>query len=299
MLQNLFHKKKKFATVSYEEKGEETSKSEIPEGLMVKCDACGSILYTKELEKNLKVCKNCDHHFPLSAPERVAMIADEGSFEPFVKEKVVYDPLQFPGYREKVEAMQEKTGLVDAFVSGVCSIQGMPAVIGVMDSRFIMASMGSVVGDWITEAIEHAHRSRLPLILFTASGGARMQEGIFSLMQMAKTSAALARFQEDGGLYISVITHPTTGGVSASFAALGDINIAEKGALYGFTGRRVIEQTIRQKLPDGFQSAEFQLAHGQVDIVANRKELKALLGQLLDLHGIGERVDADVQRVGF
>ncbi|OJF17080.1 MAG: acetyl-CoA carboxylase subunit beta, partial [Bacillaceae bacterium G1] len=187
---------------------------------------------------------------------------------------------------EKVARLTGKTGLSQAVVTGSGRIGGWPVAIGVMDSRFIMGSMGSVVGEKVTRAIERAHRLRLPLILFSASGGARMQEGIFSLMQMAKTSAALARFQGDGGLFISVFTNPTTGGVSASFSSLGDINLAEPGALIGFAGRRIIEQTIRQKLPDDFQTAEFLLAHGQLDAVVHRKQLREMLINLLDLHQV-------------
>jgi acetyl-CoA carboxylase carboxyl transferase subunit beta len=209
---------------------------------------------------------------------------DEGTFVEWDPDLRTVDPLGFPGYEEKLAQVMAKTGLTEAVVTGEGRVGGWSVAVGVMDSRFIMGSMGSVVGEKVTRAIERAHQHRLPLILFSASGGARMQEGIFSLMQMAKTSAALARFQEAGGLFISVFTNPTTGGVSASFSSLGDINLAEPGALIGFAGRRIIEQTIRQKLPDDFQTAEFLLAHGQLDAVVHRKQLRDMLINLLDLH---------------
>ena len=286
MLKDFFPKKRKYATLPQETRmsPSEEGKKEIPEGLMVKCDVCGTIMYAKELAKNCKVCKGCGYHFPMSAPERLQFILDEGSFVEYDIDLRTTDPLHFPGYEEKVTQMMEKTELAEAVVTGEGRVGGMPVVIGVMDSRFIMGSMGSVVGEKVTRAIERAHQQQLPLILFSASGGARMQEGIFSLMQMAKTSAALARFHKAGGFFISVLTNPTTGGVSASFSSLGDINLAEPGALIGFAGRRIIEQTIRQKLPDDFQTAEFLLSHGQLDAVVPRKQLRDLLINLLDLH---------------
>lgn len=259
---------------------------EIPEGLLIKCDRCGTITYVKELDKNLKVCRGCDYHFALSAPERIRITLDEGSFVEYDADLVSEDPLGFPGYPDKLAKSQAQSGLREAVVTGEGTIDGFGVVIGVMDSRFIMGSMGSVVGEKITRAIERATEKRLPLLLFSASGGARMQEGVLSLMQMAKTSAALARFHREGLLFISVLTNPTTGGVSASFASLGDINIAEPGALIGFAGRRIIEQTIRQKLPDDFQTAEFLLKHGQLDLVVHRKEMRATLAKLLDLHQV-------------
>jgi|SRR5690606_25542564 len=287
MFKDFFPKKRKYATLPQEARQRPAEvKKEIPEGLMVKCDVCGTIMYAKELANNLKVCKGCDFHFPMSAPERLDLILDKGSFEEWDTELRSADPLGFPGYKEKLAQMMEKTGLAEAVVTGKGRIGGCPVAIGVMDSRFIMGSMGSVVGEKVTRAIERAHQQRLPLILFSASGGARMQEGIFSLMQMAKTSAALAHFQKAGGLFISVFTNPTTGGVSASFSSLGDINLAEPGALIGFAGRRIIEQTIRQKLPDDFQTAEFLLAHGQLDAVVHRKHLRDMLINLLDLHQV-------------
>jgi acetyl-CoA carboxylase carboxyl transferase subunit beta len=241
--------------------------------------------FTKELEKNLKTCPKCDYHYPLNAEERIRMTLDEGRFFEYDAGMTAVDPLNFPDYPAKIEREQKKTGLKEAVVTGEGTIGGYPVVIAVMDSTYFMGSMGSVVGEKLTRAIEAAIVKRYPLIIFTASGGARMQEGIFSLMQMAKTSAALHKLSEAGGLYISVNTYPTTGGVSASFAMLGDINIAEPGALIGFAGRRIIEQTIRQKLPDDFQTAEFLLKHGMLDMVVPRKEMRSTLATLLELHG--------------
>lgn len=265
---------------------EERPKREIPEGLMNKCGKCGSIQYSKELEKNLKVCASCGYHMRLNAFERIRMTLDEGSFVEYDADLISVDPLEFPGYATKLEQQTLKSGLREAVVTGQGTIEGLPAVVAVMSFDFFTGSMGSVVGEKITRAIEAATRQRLPLIIFSTSGGARMQESILSLMQMAKTSAALARLNEQGGLYISVITDPTTGGVSASFAMLGDIIIAEPGAVFGFAGRIVIEQTIRQKLPDDFQTAEFNLQHGQLDMVVHRKEIRSTLSKLLDLHGV-------------
>ncbi|MEF2968381.1 acetyl-CoA carboxylase, carboxyltransferase subunit beta [Paenibacillus sp. M1] len=293
MFKDLFQKKRKYATIPSERLGSDPNsqpgdrpKREIPEGLMNKCSRCGSIQYSKELEKNLKVCPSCGYHMRLNALERIRMILDEGSFAEYDADLVSVDPLQFPGYANKLEQQKLKSGLREAVVTGEGTIGGFPAVVAVMSFDFFTGSMGSVVGEKITRAIEAAAEKRLPMIIFSTSGGARMQESILSLMQMAKTSAALARLDEQGGLFISVITDPTTGGVSASFAMLGDIIIAEPGAVFGFAGRIVIEQTIRQKLPDDFQTAEFNLQHGQLDMVVHRKELKATLARLLDLHGV-------------
>lgn len=279
MLKDLFGKKRKYATIPSEQ-----AKKDIPEGLMVKCKQCGTILYTKELNKNLNVCSTCNYHFPLTASERLNMILDDGSIVEYDTDLISVDPLNFPDYADRLQAMTKKTGLNEAIVTGEGQIKGNPVVLGVMDSRFIMASMGSVVGEKITNAIEKAIERKVPFILFSASGGARMQEGILSLMQMAKTSAALSRLDKQKGLFISVLTHPTYGGVSASFASLGDYNIAEPQALIGFAGRRVIEQTIRQKLPDNFQTAEFQLNHGQLDMVVERKHLRDHLATILEIH---------------
>jgi acetyl-CoA carboxylase carboxyl transferase subunit beta len=282
VFKDLFHKKK-YATIP---SGQPRPKPDIPEGLMSKCPKCGNIQFSKEIEKNLKVCPSCGHHFRLSAWERIAMTLDEGQLNEYDAEMESEDPLGFPDYSAKVEAQKKKTNLREAVVTGEGTIGGFPVVVAVMSFDFFAGSMGSVVGEKITRAIEQAHAKKLPLIIFSTSSGARMQESILSLMQMAKTSAGLARFQGDGGLYISVMTDPTTGGVSASFATLGDYNLAEPGALVGFAGRVVIEQTIRQKLPDNFQTAEFNLQHGQLDKVVHRKEMKSTLVKLLDMHAV-------------
>ncbi|MFD1886252.1 acetyl-CoA carboxylase, carboxyltransferase subunit beta [Paenibacillus wenxiniae] len=294
MFRDLFQKKKKYATIpsqrwsnetaSDDEQPQERPKREIPEGLMNKCSKCGTIHYSKELEKNLKVCSNCGYHMRLNAIERIIMTVDEGQFTEMDAGMESVDPLNFPGYAQKLEQQKMNSGLRDAVITGQGEIDGHPVMLAVMSFDFFSGSMGSVVGEKITRAIEAADERGLPLIMFSTSGGARMQESIISLMQMAKTSAALARYQENGGLYISVITDPTMGGVSASFAMLGDIIIAEPGALFGFAGRIVIEQTIRQKLPDNFQTAEFNLEHGQLDMVTHRKDMKSMLGNLLDYH---------------
>ncbi|MBN2908992.1 acetyl-CoA carboxylase carboxyltransferase subunit beta [Polycladomyces sp. WAk] len=284
MLKDLFKKQRKYATITIPS---EQAKREIPEGIMQKCPKCGTIMYNKELEKNLKVCKTCGYHFSMSAPERIRATVDEGRFFEYDVDMLSEDPLGFPDYRKKLKSDMEKTNLNEAVVTGEGTIGGYPAVIGVMDSRFRMGSMGSVVGEKIARAAEKAATKRYPFILFSASGGARMQEGVLSLMQMAKTSAALERMHREKVLFISVLTNPTTGGVSASFASLGDINIAEPGALIGFAGRRVIEQTVRQKLPEDFQTAEFLLKHGQLDMVVPRTEMREMLIRLLDLHAYG------------
>nr|WP_206108415.1 acetyl-CoA carboxylase, carboxyltransferase subunit beta [Paenibacillus thiaminolyticus] len=261
-------------------------KREIPEGLMNKCPKCGTIQYHKELQKNLKVCSECNHHLRLNAWERIEMTLDEGRFFEYDAEMDSVDPLHFPDYMEKLNLQKAKTGLKEAVITGEGTIGGFPVVVAVMSFEFFTGSMGSVVGEKVTRAIETAQQKQYPLIIFSTSGGARMQESILSLMQMAKTSAALAKFHEAGGLYISVFTDPTMGGVSASFAMLGDIIISEPGARIGFAGRLVIEQTIRQKLPDEFQTAEFNLKHGQVDLVVPRKDMRQTLIKLIDLHTV-------------
>jgi len=229
------------------------------------------------------------HPVPLGAMERLAMTLDEGSWRELDAGSVRQDPLDFPGYGEKLRAQREKTGLSEAAVAAEGAIVGNRCVVVVLDSRFLMGSMGCEVGERVTRAAEHAQRRNLPLIIFSASGGARMQEGIFSLLQMAKTSAAIAAFSEAGGLFVSVLTHPTTGGVTASFASLGDITLAEPGALIGFAGPRVIEQTIGQKLPDDFQTSEYQLEHGFVDAIVPRERMREALSQILRLHKGRER----------
>ena len=253
-------------------------------GKWVKCDACKEIIYKEELHANLSVCPNCGKHFRLSARRRIKQIADEGTFKEIGKDILTTDPLEFKGYMKKVEGLREKTKIDEAVKCGICEIEGEKAVLGVMDGNFLMGSMGEAVGERITLAIETAIKKKLPLIMFCVSGGARMQEGIISLMQMAKTSSAIAKLNKAGLLYISVLTDPTTGGVTASFASLGDIILAEPKALIGFAGPRVIEQTIKQKLPDGFQRSEFLLEHGFIDKIVERKDMKHTLGELIRLH---------------
>ncbi len=253
-------------------------------GKWVKCDSCKEIIYKEELHQNLSACPNCGKHFRLSARRRIKQIADEGTFKEIGKDILTKDPLNFKGYMKKVEGLKEKTKIDEAVKCGICEIERQKAVLGVMDGNFLMGSMGSAVGERITLAIETAIKKKLPLVLFCVSGGARMQEGIISLMQMAKTSSAIARLNDAGLLYISVLTDPTTGGVTASFASLGDIVLAEPNALIGFAGPRVIEQTIRQKLPEGFQRSEFLLEHGFIDKIVERKDMKHTLGELIRLH---------------
>ena len=253
-------------------------------GKWVKCDNCKEIIYKEELHQNMSVCPNCGKHFRLSARRRIKQIADEGTFKEIGKDILTKDPLNFDGYMKKVEALKEKTKIEEAVKCGECEIEGEKAILAVMDGNFLMGSMGGAVGERITLAIETATKKKLPLIIFCVSGGARMQEGIVSLMQMAKTSSAISRLNEKGLLYISVLTDPTTGGVTASFASLGDIILAEPKALIGFAGPRVIEQTIKQKLPDGFQSSEFLLEHGFVDKIVERKDMKHTLAELIRFH---------------
>lgn len=255
-----------------------------PEGIVTKCPKCKTIHVTKEIEKNLKVCMKCQHHFSLTANERIACFLDEGTFVSMDDHLQTTNPLKFPAYVEKVEADRKKTGLNEAVLTGVGTLKGMQVVVAVMDSHFRMGSMGSVVGEKITRAVEKATELKVPFIIFTASGGARMQEGVLSLMQMAKTSVALKRHSEEGLLYISIMTHPTTGGVSASFASIGDFNIAEPQSLIGFAGRRVIEQTVREKLPEDFQTAEFLLEYGQLDAIFNRLEMRDKIATIVSLH---------------
>jgi acetyl-CoA carboxylase carboxyl transferase subunit beta len=261
-------------------------KKEIPDGLWTKCESCSQTLYNKTLEENLKVCSRCGHHFILGARERIHTLIDEGSFTEYDPDMEALDPLDFKGpktYKEKLAQDREATGLKDAVVSGSGKLGGKAVVIAVTDSRFIMGSMGSVVGEKITRAIEAATKAGLPVMIVSGSGGgARMYEGMFSLMQMAKTCAALSCHKKKRLPYISVLTNPTMAGVMASFAGVGDVIIAEPKALIGFTGPRVIEQTIRQKLPAGFQRSEFLLEHGLIDMIVPRKELKSRIGLLLD-----------------
>ena len=265
-------------------------KPEAPEGILKKCNKCGAAILTDEVITGKYICPKCHGYFRIPAYKRIELVTDAGSFEEWDAKidegERPENPLDFRGYTEKVEALREKTGLDEAVVTGKATICGQPVVIGVCDGRFMMASMGHAVGEKITRAVERATEERLPVVLFTCSGGARMQEGIISLMQMAKTSAALKRHSDAGLLYVPVLTDPTTGGVTASFAMLGDIILAEPGALIGFAGPRVIEQTIGQKLPEGFQRAEFLLEHGFVDRIVTRDEMKEVLGQILKMHTV-------------
>ncbi|WP_409297263.1 acetyl-CoA carboxylase, carboxyltransferase subunit beta [Peribacillus sp. SCS-26] len=281
MIKDLFSKskKKKYATIP-----SERTKNEVPEGIMTKCPNCKKIMYTKELLKTQKVCMHCGYHHQMNAWERIDSIFDEGTFEELDKNMVTVNPLNFPGYEDKIKSDMKKTQSNEAVVTGTGFINGHKSAVAVMDSTFRMGSMGSVVGEKIARAVEKADELGIPFIVFTASGGARMQEGVLSLMQMAKTSVALKRFSENKGLYIVVMTHPTTGGVSASFASMGDYNLAEPGALIGFAGRRIIEQTIREELPEDFQTSEFLLKHGQLDAVIHRQQLKDSLSNIIDIH---------------
>ena len=269
-------------------KGRLRRRPEVPEGLLKKCNKCGAAILSEEVINGAYICPKCHGYFRVPAYKRIEMIADEGSFEEWDMDLDGMDgppdPLQFKGYSEKIKKLREQTGLKEAVVTGRVKINGTQAVIGVCDGRFMMASMGYAVGEKITRAVERATNEKLPVILFTCSGGARMQEGIISLMQMEKTSAALKRHSDAGLLYVTVLTDPTTGGVTASFAMLGDIIIAEPQALIGFAGPRVIEQTIGEKLPEGFQRAEFLLEHGFVDQIVKRENMKPVLGRILKMH---------------
>ena len=256
------------------------ARPEVPAGLLRKCNKCGAAIIAEDVKNGYYICPKCHGYFRVHAYRRVEMLADEGSFEEWDKEMEFVNPLDFKGYEEKVRSLKERTKLNEAVVTGKITINGNPAVIGVCDGRFMMASMGHIVGEKITRAVERATKEKLPVIIFTCSGGARMQEGIVSLMQMAKTAAALKRHSDAGQLYISVLTDPTTGGVTASFAMLGDIILAEPKALIGFAGPRVIEQTIGQKLPKGFQRSEFLLDHGFVDRIVEREEMKDVLTEI-------------------
>jgi len=261
--------------------------SDIPQGLFVACEKCHAAIYQKELDENLRVCPHCQYHFRLNAAERIRVTLDEGSFSELFSKLTSVNPLGMPEYDDKLAKSQALSNMKEAFVGGIGAIDGIQVAFGVLDPFFMMGSMGSIVGEKMTRLVEYATKAKLPLIVFSGSGGARMQEGIFSLMQMAKTSMAVKRHSDAGLLFISVLTDPTTGGVAASFASLGDILIAEQGALIGFAGPRVIKQTIQQDLPEGFQTAEFQLKHGQVDLVAKRRQIKPLLAKLLRLHQPG------------
>lgn len=286
---NLF-KKKQYVTVPSDKTEQKIAneiaenKNNIPDGLWTKCDSCGKIVLKSDLENNLMKCPNCSKYYRIGARQRIDLVIDKNTFIEYDRDMLSTNPLDYPEYETKLKKLNKDTGLNEAVVTGEGLVNGEKCVIAVMDSNFLMGSMGSVVGEKITRAIERATEQKIPVIIFTASGGARMQEGIFSLMQMAKTSAALKRHSDEGLLYVSVLTDPTTGGVTASFAMLGDIILAEPGALIGFAGPRVIEQTIKQKLPEGFQRAEFLLEHGFLDAIVKREDLKKTLHQILLMH---------------
>ena len=268
-----------------------TRRPEVPEGLLRKCNKCGGAIIAEDVKKDHYICPKCGGYFRVHARRRIEMVTDEGSFEEWDSDLQGGNPLEYKGYEEKLEKLQEKTGLSEAVITGKAKIDGRETAIGVCDGRFLMASMGEAVGEKIARAVERATEERLPVILFACSGGARMQEGIVSLMQMAKTSAALKYHSDAGLLYISILTDPTTGGVTASFAMLGDVILAEPKALIGFAGPRVIEQTIGQKLPEGFQRAEFLLEHGFLDAIVERPQMKAVLSKILALHENGKGTD--------
>jgi acetyl-CoA carboxylase carboxyl transferase subunit beta len=260
--------------------------------LFIKCPNCGTTHFENILSRSLYVCPECDFHHRLDAPTRIKYTVDKGTFKEMDKKLKSADPIDFPSYDEKLKTAMKETGLNEAVICGTAEIETQPVVLVVMDTRFIMASMGSVVGEKITRAFEYATKNALPIVIFVASGGARMQEGILSLMQMAKTSAAAKRHSNEGFLYLSVLTHPTTGGVTASFAYLGDIIISEPQALIGFAGPRVIEQTINQKLPEGFQRAEFLLEHGMLDKIVPRAVMKETIANILKLHSLSPKLQS-------
>lgn len=285
MLKDLFKKTSSYGTVKSESK-EEGAKPNIPSGMWAKCDECSSIIYKEDLISNSYVCPSCKNHLRIQAKTRIEFFFDKGSFKEMFSEITTNNPLQFKGYEEKLEKGRAATESSEAIVTGTGLVNGIKVATGVMDSFFMMGSMGVAVGERLTSMIEYATKKKLPLVIFTTSGGARMQEGIFSLMQMAKVSAALGKYDEAGLLYITVITHPTTGGVTASFAMEGDIILSEPNALIGFAGRRVIENTIKETLPDDFQKAEFLLEKGFVDAIVDRRELRQTIYKILSIHGV-------------
>lgn len=272
-------------------KYESVERRDLPAGLWAKCPRCAQLVYRKELERNLKVCPKCGYHHRLSGPERLRLLVDDGTFEEWDADLRSEDPLGFPGYAERYREAVERTGRGEAVLTGRGRIAGVPAAVGVMDFDFLGGSMGSVVGEKVARLFERAVQLGLPVVTCSASGGARMQEGVLSLMQLAKTTAAVGRLHDAGLPFVSVLCDPTTGGTTASFAMLGDVHVAEPGALIGFAGARVIEQTIRQKLPEGFQSAEFLLQHGMVDLIVPRAELKDTVARLLRLLRCPEEAD--------
>ena len=296
LLKDFFSSKSKYVTVETkkrtkkreEETDEEKRKKEMPDDLWTKCEECEEIIFNKKLAENLKVCPKCDYHFRLTATERISLLVDnEEDFAEYDGDLEAGNPLDFPDYEDKIDKYQAKTDLKEAVITGVGKVNGHEVSLAALDYRFLMGSMNSVVGEKITRAIERSIELEIPLIIVAGGGGgARMYEGMLSLMQMAKTSAALKKLDDAGQLFISVITDPTFGGISASFASLGDINIGEAGAKVGFAGPRVIKQTINKELPENFQTSEFLQEHGMVDKVVERNELKGLLGKLLDIHSV-------------
>lgn len=277
----LFSSKKKYATVSTKDIIKPKKDKVVASNLWEKCDNCGEIIYKQDIEKNLKKCPNCDHYFPMKAMERIDLLIDAGTFEEYDIDIESKNPLEFPDYAEKLERAKAKSGLKSELISGTGKINGLDISIAVMEFDFMGGSMGSVVGEKITRAIERGLEKNMPVVVVSTSGGARMHEGILSLMQMAKTSAALDKLRNKGLPFVSIPVNPTTGGVTASFAMLGDVILTEPKTLIGFAGPRVIEQTIRQKLPEGFQMSEFLLEHGMVDIIAKRENLKDTLSKVL------------------
>ncbi|MGL6186008.1 MAG: acetyl-CoA carboxylase, carboxyltransferase subunit beta [Clostridium chrysemydis] len=284
MLKDLFSKKKKYATIKGNSESLE-NKPNIPSGMWTKCEDCHSIIYHEDLVSNNYVCKKCNYHFKLRAKERINLFFDKDKFTEYDRYLRTKNPLEFEGYEEKITKALKSTDSLEGVITGVSFINGIKVCTAVMDSYFMMGSMGTVVGEKITRIVELATKEELPLIIFTTSGGARMQEGILSLMQMAKVSAALARHSEKGLLNITILTHPTTGGVTASFAMEGDIILSEPRALVGFAGRRVIENTIKETLPDDFQTAEFLLQKGFVDKIVDRNNLRTYVYKILKIHG--------------
>lgn len=295
MFRDLFNTRSKYVTVKRDRhEADEPRTGEVitpkkdekePLGpLWTRCNTCGEILFNKKLAENQMVCPQCNHHFRISAAERLKNLLDTDSFIEFFAEVGTPNPLEFPGYLEKIKKTQDETSLREAILTGRGKLKGIPLAIGIMDFAFAGGSMGSAVGEKVASLIEYALSKRLPLVIISTAGGARMQEGMISLMQMAKTSAALARFDSAGLLYISVLSDPTSGGVTASYGMLGDINIAEPGALIAFAGPRVIKQTIKQELPEGFQTAEFLLQHGMIDLVVHRHRLREEIYRILEIH---------------
>lgn len=278
---NVFKGKPKYMTVRPQE---EPERKEFPDNLWTRCDCCGKMIFNKELDKEAFLCPSCGHHFRITARKRLAMLTEPEDFQAFAP-LVAADPIEFPGYAEKISQAQEQTGLDDASLIGKAVIQGSPCILGVIDFSFIGGSMGSVVGEQLVRGFEKALEEKLPVVIFSGGGGgARMHEGIFSLMQMAKTAQAVGKHSRAGLLFISVLTHPTMGGIYASFASLGDIILAEPGALVGFAGPRIVEETTRQKLPQGFQTAEYALEHGMIDAIVTRDRMLNYVGRLLEWH---------------